>query len=150
MFQRILLAWDGSQLALRAFDVAIDLARRYEIELVAVSIAHSPAHAETAADRRTTIDAAHRYLTETFAEARDRADRAGVDVEHQIVDAEDPVRALLDYAHTHAFDLIVCGHHHSGRAGRLLLKDVASQLIEDDVPILVVSDGGELTARRLS
>ena len=43
MFQRIMLAWDGSEVALRAFDVAIDVTRRYEAELVAVSIAYSPA-----------------------------------------------------------------------------------------------------------
>lgn len=141
MFQRILLAWDGSEVALRAFDVAIDIARRYDIELVAVSIAYSPAHAETKADREETIDAAHRYLTQTFEEVIDRAHRAGVDVEHEIIDGETPARALLDYAHTHGFDLIVCGHHHTGRAGRLLLKDVAPELIEDGCPTLVVSDG---------
>jgi nucleotide-binding universal stress UspA family protein len=141
MFQRILLAWDGSEIALRAFDVAIDVARRYDIELVAVSIAYSPAHAETAADREETIDAAHRYLTHTFEEVIDRAHRAGVDVGHEIIDGETPARALLDYAHAHGFDLIVCGHHHSGRAGRLLLKGVAPELIEDGAPVLVVSDG---------
>jgi len=141
MFQRILLAWDGSEVAVRAFDVAIDVARRYDIELVAVSIAYSPAHAETAADREETIDAAHRYLTNTFEEVVDRAHRAGVDVEHEIIDGDTPARALLDYAHQHGFDLIVCGHHHSGRAGRLLLKGVAPELIEDGAPILVVSDG---------
>lgn len=141
MFQRILLAWDGSEVAVRAFDVAIDVARRYDIELVAVSIAYSPAHAETAADREETIDAAHRYLTHTFEEVVDRAHRAGVDVEHHIIDGDTPARALLDYAHKHGFDLIVCGHHHSGRGGRLLLKGVAPELIEDGAPILVVSDG---------
>lgn len=141
MFQRILLAWDGSEVALRAFDVAIDVARRYDIELVAVSIAYSPAHAETAADRDETTDAAHRYLTQTFEDVIDRAHRAGVDVEHEIIDGDTPARALLDYAHTHGFDLIVCGHHHSGRAGRLLLKGVAPELIQDGVPILVVGDG---------
>jgi nucleotide-binding universal stress UspA family protein len=141
MFQRILLAWDGSEVALRAFDVAIDVARRYDIELVAVSIAYSPAHAETAADRDETTDAAHRYLTQTFEDVIDRAHRAGVDVEHEIIDGDTPARALLDYAHTHGFDLIVCGHHHSGRAGRLLLKGVAPELIQDGAPILVVGDG---------
>lgn len=140
MFQRILLAWDGSEVALRAFDVAIDVARRYDIELVAVSIAYSPAHAETAADREETIDAAHRYLTQTFDAVADRAHRAGVDVSHEIIDGDTPARALLEYAHTHGFDLIVCGHHHTGRAGRLLLKGVAPELIEDGCPTLVVSD----------
>ncbi len=140
MFQRILLAWDGSEVALRAFDVAIDVARRYDIELVAVSVAYSPAHAETAADREETIDAARRYLTQTFDAVVDRASRAGVDVTQEIIDGERPARALLDYAHGHGFDLIICGHHRSGRAGRLLLKDVAPELIENGAPVLVVND----------
>jgi nucleotide-binding universal stress UspA family protein len=141
MFQRILLAWDGSQVALRAFDVAIDITRRYEAELVAVSIAHSPAHAETDADRTETVDAAHRYLQATFDEVKDRAQRAGVEVEHQIVDGQTPARALLDYVHEHGFDLIVCGHHHDRRAGRLLLIGLTQGLLAGaSVPVVVVSD----------
>lgn len=141
MFQRILLGWDGSDVALRALDVAIDLARRYDVELVALSIAHSPAHAETDADRQESSDAATRYLTDTFARVRDRADRAGVDVEHVVVTGDNPTGVLLGYCHEHGFDLIVAGHHRSGRAGRLLLNDVAPKLIgASAVPVLVVSE----------
>jgi nucleotide-binding universal stress UspA family protein len=140
MFQRILLAWDGSELALHAFDVAIDLARRYEAELVAVSIAYSPTHAETAADREESSDAARRYLRETFREVADRAERVGMSVEHHIIDG-DPADALAGYAHEHGFDLIICGHHHSRRAGRLLLRGVTERLLAGStVPLLIVSD----------
>jgi nucleotide-binding universal stress UspA family protein len=139
MFQQILLAWDGSDVALRAFDVAIDLTRRYEGDLVAVSIAYSPAHAETRADREESIEAAHRYLVQTFAEVRDRAERAGVQVEHTIIEGDSQARALVEYAHEHGFDLIVCGHHHSRRAGRLLLRGVTNELVEmTNTPVLVV------------
>jgi nucleotide-binding universal stress UspA family protein len=141
MFQRILIAWDGSEVALRAFDVAIDVTRRYGAELVAVSIAYSPAHAEIAADREESAEAAHRYLQDTFREVADRAERAGVDVEHQIIEGETPARALLGYAHEHGFDLLVCGHHHSRRAGRMLLRGVTQDLLADaTIPVLVVSD----------
>jgi nucleotide-binding universal stress UspA family protein len=140
MFQRILLAWDGSEVALRAYDVAIDVARRYDADLVAVSIAYSPAHAETAADRQQTADAAHRYLTQTFNDVIDRAERAGVEVTHEIIDGDALAAALTGYADEHEFDLIVCGHHHSRRAGRLLLRGVTQQLIECSVPVLVVTD----------
>ncbi len=141
MFQRILLAWDGSEVALRAYDVAIDLTRRFEGELLAVSIAHSPAHAETEADREESSDAARRYLEQTFAEVADRAERAGVEVEHEILAGSDAGKALLDYAHEHGFDLLVCGHHHSRRAGRLLLRGVAEGLVaKAGVPVLVVGD----------
>ena len=141
MFQRILLAWDGSETSLLAFDVAIDVTRRYDAELVVVSVAYSPAHAETGADRRETVNAAHRYLAQTFEEVADRAQRAGVHVTHEIVDGDTPAHALNDYAHAHGVDLIVCGHHPTRRAGRLLLHDIAQDLIQQPTPVLVVSNG---------
>lgn len=141
MFQRILLAWDGSDVALRAFDVAIDVTRRYDAELVAVSVAYSPAHAETSADRQESADAAHRYLAQTFEQVIDRAHRAGVEVSHEILAGDPPARVLIAYAHEHGLDLIVCGHHPSRRAGRLLLHDIADELIQGEVPVLVVSNG---------
>ncbi len=141
MFARVLLAWDGSPVALRAFDFAIDITRRNEAELVAVSIAYSPTHAETSADREESTQAAERYLASTFQEVADRAERAGIGVDHEIIAAETPAHALSAYAHEHGFDLIVCGHHHARRAGRLLLRGVAHDLIEATaIPVLVVSD----------
>lgn len=147
MFQEILIAWDGSPSAEWAFDVAVDLARRYEAELCAGSVAYSPAHAETASDREESVGAARRYLEETFAEVRDRAERAGVHVEHVIIEGDDPASAILDYAHEHGMDLIVVGHHRSKRAGRFLIRGLAEKtIITSDVPVLVVTSGRDVRA----
>ncbi len=141
MFQRFLLAWDGSQAALHALDIAIDITRRYDGELIAVSIAHTPAHAETTADRRESTDAARRYLHDSFAEVRDRAVRAGVEISHEIIDGDHPAELLIEHAHRHGFDMIICGQHHSRRAGRLLLHGIAQDLIDSAaVPVLVVDE----------
>jgi nucleotide-binding universal stress UspA family protein len=141
MFQRLLCAWDGSDVALRALDVAIDMARRYEGDLTVLSVSYSPAHAETEGDRRESEEAARRYLEHTFAEVRDRALRAGVEVEHAIVRGAEPARAILDHAHEHGADLVICGHHHQHRSGRLLLRGVAERLVSDaGIPVLVVMD----------
>jgi len=140
MFQQILVAWDGSDLAVRAFDSAIDLTRRYQGDLVAVSIAYSPAHAETASDRQESSDAARRYLEGTFQEVQDRAERAGVTVTHTIIEGDNPAQALVAYAHEHGSDLIVCGHHRTRRVGRLLLRGIALDLLETtSVPVLVIT-----------
>lgn len=142
MFQEILIAWDGSPSAEWAFDVALDLARRYEADLIGISIAHSPAHAETAGDRRESVDAARRYLEETFARMLDRAERTGVPVEHVVIEGHDPAAAILDYAHEHGVDLLVIGHHRTKHKGRFLIHGLAENTIErSDVPVLVVGDG---------
>ena len=140
MFQRILIAWDGSLVARRALDVAIDLARRYGGELVAVSVANSPTHAETAADRAESVQAARAHLLETL-DCVGRAERAGVDLEHVVIEGDRPAEDLLAYAHEHAFALIVAGHHRTGRAGRLLLRDVPERLVASaEVPVLIVGE----------
>jgi nucleotide-binding universal stress UspA family protein len=140
MFQRILLAWDGSPPAEHAFNVAIDLARRYDAELVAASVAHSPTHAETEADRRESVEAAREYLSSTLDEISDRAQRVGVPFEHVIIEGDHPAEDLLGYAHEHAFDLFVSGHHHENRAGRFLAQGLAEKLVsEGTIPVLIVS-----------
>lgn len=144
MFQLILIAWDGSRPAERAFDLAIDLARRYGSDVVAASVAHSPAHAETEGDRAESVDAARKYLEETFDLVRDRADRAGVSVEQAIIEGDEPAIDILRFAHEHAFDVVVVGHHRNTRPGRFLLHGLAERLIASaSVPVLVVADERE-------
>jgi len=141
MFQKILLAWDGSRAALRALDLAVDIARRYGAELCAVGVAHSPAHAETESDRRDSANAARRYLEETLAQVRDRADRVGVSLELVVVEGDHPPEDILRYAREHGFDLVVSGHHRGRRVGRALLHGVAERLVDEaSVPVLVVGD----------
>jgi nucleotide-binding universal stress UspA family protein len=140
MFQEILIAWDGSRPAERAFDLAVDVARRYGAELVAASVAHSPAHAETEDDRAESVGAAARYLRETFESFCDRADRAGVAVRQEIIEGDNPAQDILDYAMEHGFDLVVVGHHRNRRAGRFLLHGIAERLIASaEIPVIVVS-----------
>jgi nucleotide-binding universal stress UspA family protein len=141
MIQQILIAWDGSPPARYALDMAIELARRYEAELVAASVAHSPAHPETEADRVESVDAARRYLEETLGAVADRAERVGVPFEHVIIEGDSPADDILGYAHEHGFDLVVVGHHRNRRTGRFLLHGLAERMIAHaEMPVLVVAD----------
>jgi len=107
---------------------------------VAVSVAHSPAHAETEADRRESVDAARRYLEETFLAVADRAARVGVPLDHVVVEGDSPADDIVQYAHEHGIDLVVVGHHRTRRAGRFLLHGLADRMIaQAEMPVLVVS-----------
>lgn len=141
MFERLLLAWDGSPPAQRALDVAVGIARRYGAEIVAASVAHSPTHAETEEDRIESVEAARRFLEGSFERVRDRAERAGVPIEHAVLEGEQPAVALVDYAHAHRFDLVVAGHHRRRRPGRLVLHGLADRLVASArIPVLIVGD----------
>ena len=96
------------------------------------------------------MSAARAHLAETLASVRDRAERAGVALEHVVIEGEHPADDLLAYAHEHAFDLIVAGHHRTGRAGRLLLRGVPERLVAAaEMPVLIVGEptNGAGTAR---
>lgn len=147
MFHRILLAWDGSPSAERALDVTLDLARRYDADVTAASVAYAPGQAETTADRRESTDAARRHLEETFARIHDRAERVGVAMEHQILEDDDPARALLGFAHDHGFDLVVVGHHTQRRVGRILFGGLSQILVANPrLPVLVIGGADEAAA----
>lgn len=141
MFQRILIAWDASRPALHALDIAIDLGRRFDAELIAVSVALAPPHAETRADREESIDAAREHLEETLGELRDRADHVGVPLEHVILTGTDAAHEIRQFAHEHAADLLIVGRHTTTRASRLLLHGVSERLAnEAELPVLIVSE----------
>jgi nucleotide-binding universal stress UspA family protein len=144
MLKRLLLAWDGSHSAQRALDLAVNIARRYGAEIVAVSVAYSPTHAETEEDRVESVEAARKYLEGTFAKVRDRPQRAGVAVEHVVIEGEQPADDLVSYAREHGFDLVVAGHHTGQRsAGRLVLLGLADRLVaRSEVPALIVGERG--------
>jgi len=144
MFAQLLLAWDGSPPAQRALDLAVSIARRFGTQITAISVAYSPEHAETEEDRIESVNATRRFLGESFLRVRDRAELAGVTVEHVIVEGEDPADEIIRYAHDHSVDLVVAGHHRGRRRpSRMLLHGLADRLIQHaDVPVLIVGDSG--------
>jgi nucleotide-binding universal stress UspA family protein len=124
VFQRILVAWDGSELAERALDMAVDLARSYDAEIVAASVLAPGADGHA--------------LDTAFAAARESR-CAGVSVEHRVISGRHPAADLLDFAHEHGSDLLVIGHHRDRAPGRLMLHGVTEHLVAAGrVPVLVV------------
>jgi nucleotide-binding universal stress UspA family protein len=126
MFQLILVPWDASDLCGRALDAAVQLAREYEAEIVAVSVL-----TPSGPDRETAMV--------TFDQARKAADTAGVPITHDVIEGRRPAHDLHAYAHSLGFDLIVVGHHRDHRPGVLMLHGVTEHLVSEcEVPLLVV------------
>jgi nucleotide-binding universal stress UspA family protein len=129
VFQRILVVWDGTEPAERAFAMGIDVGTRYEAEIVAASVVPPDHPAEQAPAR----------LAELWAQRHAAGDRRGCAVSHKIIEGRHTGADLLAYAHEHAFDLVVIGHHHDPKPGVLVLHGVTEHLISAaELPVLVV------------
>jgi nucleotide-binding universal stress UspA family protein len=136
MFERILLAVDGSRHSAKAIPAAADLASRYGAEVL---VFHAREHelalgvdvdAETPDEAMTLVDGIVREL-------KDR----GVAVRGEIVRVPlgDTARAILDATHDEHMDLIVMGTRGLSEWSRLLMGSVAHEIVHlADIPVLVV------------
>jgi len=150
MFERILLATDGSKDAQRAQEYARDLALRDGAQVIVV-------HA---------FEAVPRYLGEPMwseivgihvSKGREVADRvkeqledAGVDVEIETLQGP-PAEAILRVAETRNVGLIVMGTRGYGELTSLLLGSVSHRVLAHTrVPVMVVRAEEEESVNRSS
>jgi nucleotide-binding universal stress UspA family protein len=143
MFKKILLPTDGSSIAGRAAQVAVDLAQRYGATLEIVSVIDpmpflSFPEAGGAA-LAYYLDAAEQGAKEGLAFAEGLARAAGVSCVSHVLRESAAARTIISHAETSACDLIVMGSH--GRRGldAVLLGSVAQKVLTlAKIPVFVV------------
>jgi nucleotide-binding universal stress UspA family protein len=134
----ILVPTDGSEGAEAAIGPAVDVARRYDARIHALTVIETMA---LGADVRPdaildALEASARSAVETVEE---RATRASVSAVEPAIDHGTPYRAIRSYVEDHDVDLVVMGTH--GRSGieRYLLGSVAEKTVRTSpVPVLTV------------
>jgi nucleotide-binding universal stress UspA family protein len=136
VFDRILLAIDGSEHSRKAIPVAADLAFRYESEVV---VFHAREHelalgvdidAETQQEAIDLVDGVVRELKDT-----------GIGVRGEIVRVAlgQTARAILEAARDEHVSLIVMGTRGLSEWSRLLMGSVAHKVVHlAEIPVLVV------------
>lgn len=133
MFDRILIAVDGSSCSRRAAAYGLGVASAYD---AAVDVVH-------AVEPGTLEDeAVHRQRRERGEELLDAvtglAGGLDVDVETQLVEGNVPA-SLVSHIDDHGADLVVLGRQGKGGLGERLLGSVAERVLRGtDVPVLVV------------
>jgi nucleotide-binding universal stress UspA family protein len=131
--EHILVAVDGSDGALKAVEIAAELAAKTGASLTALAVIGATDVLAAARSQGLDVDtavvarlhAAAEYLTRYRSIAR----RHGVVRCHSEKRAgDDPATAILDFAREHAIDLIVVGNRGMGRLPGLLLGSVSQKL----------------------
>ena len=136
MFERILLAVDGSEHSRRAVVVAGDMSRRYGGEVIVLHVREhevtwgADIDVETADEARLLVDGVVRDLKDSGTNVRGEVVRVPL--------GQTP-RAILDLAQEEAVGLIVMGTRGLSDWGRLLMGSVAHKIVHlAEVPVLVV------------
>jgi|SRR5581483_7118223 nucleotide-binding universal stress UspA family protein len=138
MFQKILLAYDGSTHSQRAAAVAQDLALKYGALIRIVYAFHpisrimgSPA-LEEAMQRETAQG------NEIAEQAAEQLRAAGLDPHIEVLEGP-PADAILRVAQVRQVDLIVMGSRGLGNAAALFLGSVSYKVLQDATcPVLIV------------
>ena len=143
-FSKILVAVDGSEQSMRAADYAIGLAKKYDAELVALTVSHIPLSSYGFGSRPDAVK--HEKEKETleskkwFHDIEEAAKEKNIQLKTDLVDSQMSVEGtIVEYAESEHIDLIVIGT--TGRSGfkKLLLGSVASGVVSYAVcPVMVV------------
>ncbi len=141
VFKNIILAYDGSDNAKRALDIAIDLAKKYESKLIIIEVIDTAilSGMGLAPVPSEVIQQIYDKANNDVKEAKDKALNSGVkDVETVTVEG-DPASTILDIAGKSGADLIVTGSRGLSTIKRIFLGSVSSRIVhEAKIPVLVV------------
>jgi nucleotide-binding universal stress UspA family protein len=120
MFNKILVANDGSEGAQKALQVAVDVAKRYQADLHQLSVEeHLPHYAATVGEVVEAKQEAAEYFRKVVYEAKTIAQAQGVTLNGHVLPGHE-VETIVTFLKDHEFDLLVIGvMGHSKVFGRI-------------------------------
>jgi len=128
MFQKILLAYDGSRGAKRALEVALELAHASHAELWALAVEERlPQFAATIDETEEAKEFANHYYQEALSVAYLQALKAGVELKSEIR-AGHAARTIIDFSKEGSFDLVVLGSSGHSRVWAMFLGTTAEKV----------------------
>ena len=109
MYQKIALAFDGSESARRALDVALHLARADNVKLIFIFVAEMPRYPGAPSETKEEQDRADVIFQQLRGEITKTAKGYGVEVTTE-KRVGHPAQALVHYARDAGIQLLVMGH----------------------------------------
>jgi len=109
MFEKILVAIDGSEGSKKALATAIAIARRFGLELQSISVKERPNHyATTIGEVMEEQEEADKVFAKVTEESKELARQQGVYLECTVL-AGDKVESIIKFAREGHYDLLVAG-----------------------------------------
>jgi nucleotide-binding universal stress UspA family protein len=149
LFKKILVALDGSKLADRALDFALDLATKSSAEVVLISVFDAPSVSLVAPGIVFAPTSTVKYLEElrafhekVLSEALTKVKKreAGLKVSEKLVQGR-AAEKIVETAEDGAFDLIVIGSRGLGGIKGFVLGSISDRVADEaPCPVLIVKE----------
>ena len=128
MFQKILLAYDGSTGANRALEAAIELAKLHQGKIWALAVEENLSHiSATVGEFQEAKDLANHEFRELLEAARARAEQAGIEL-IPLLRAGHPAKIIVEVAQEGEFDVILVGHSGLSEVWAMFLGTTAEKV----------------------
>ncbi len=141
-FKNILVPYDGSTYADRAFDKAVEIAKQHDSNLKVVSCLDIANIGGWYIDKRINKDIMKKAknLTEKlFSRLDNIAKRKSIRVDFKIIESNNSVKAITSYAKSKNIDLIIMGSSGRGKFDKVLLGSVSNGvMLKAKCPVLII------------
>ena len=140
-FKNILVAYDSSEFANRAFKNALEIADPKSKITIATVITgvYQPSIGFTMKYAEKTLEKHKKFIKKIFSNLESAASKKGITLSLKIVHNPSVSNGILNYVSSRKFDLVVIGSH--GRTGlnKILLGSVANEVAQKaKIPVMVV------------
>ena len=125
--KRILVAYDGSAAADKAFDLALDLAGKYGATVKVLAVARPPEFGSEV-ETEAVLENSRKHYLQIMKPIRERLAASGLTHEIEVASGH-PAEHIVMNAEQWGATLIVLGHRGTGLMGRWLLGSVAKQVM---------------------
>jgi nucleotide-binding universal stress UspA family protein len=137
MINRILVAYDGSDPASKAFAFAVDLAKKYQASLTLLAVSRPPDFAEDV-ETRAILENSQAHYRRLLASLHQKIASEKIAVKME-VSVGHPAEQIIDYAERHNIDVIVVGHRGKTFLERWRLGSVSQRVLQyAHCPVIVV------------
>lgn len=141
LFKNILVPFDNSPFSKRAFNLALDVAQKYDSTIIAVSCIDvlTTKWIDKTTYENTLLKQARKQLLKEIMPLQTKAQKKGIPFKSKIMESSSIGKTLLSFAKTKNIDLIIIGSHGKGFFDRLILGSVTNSIIQQShCPVLVV------------
>lgn len=127
MISRILVAYDGSDPANKAFSYALDLAKKYQASIAVLAVAKPPDFGDDV-ETEAILENSQRHYGQLLEHLKPKALAEGVTATFEVAVGH-PAEQIIYHAEEIKADLIVMGHRGKGFFERLRLGSVSREVI---------------------